>query len=384
MTKTKRRLTTRNRAVVSSVIIGIAFFLLLSPIISSVFSFILPPSTPRNVEVIEKSREVDFKWDNENIENDVTGFRFVVDNQEFNLDVSVDNYIISNLENDTKYAIKFYAIDNLNRTSEPLSFDITPSNRTNSYQFNEFDVVEHNQRTVVTTTIFLAILIFVLTQWILFFKLRGRSLLTVGLYPSVSIAPFILLGSSLYFSINSTFNQAIYVAAFAIGMMIFSYIIFLTTNILNISLRQSIPLEQAARASQFIISLISSYIIFIYSLSSSYGLGVKLAIIVPFIFYFTYSGIWILRDISSRQVLIRTVVITLTMVLAIMIVLIWPINVIYTILAASVIYYILLNVALDYRTKLNLNYWIEYIVLIILVSVLLVTTANWGINGTII
>lgn len=384
MKKQKRILTTRNRAVVSSVVIGMAFFLLLSPVVSSLFSFILPPVAPRNVEVIQKSREVDMAWDNKNVDIDVTGFKISVEGQEFTMDANADSYIISNLENDRPYEISFYSVDNLGRTSSPITFSVIPSNRTNSYEFNTFNEVEYNQRTVILTTVAIAVLTLILTQWILFFRLKGRGLFTVGFYPSVSLAPFLLLASSLYFSINSSVNKSVYVIAVAIGISVLSYLIFLTTNILYISIKQTIPLEQAARASQFIISLISSYIIFIYALSSNYGLGVKLAIIVPFIFYFTYSGIWILKDISNRQVLDRTVVITLVMIFTIIVILVWPINVIYSILAASVIYYILLNVALDYRTKLNLNYWIEYIVLIILVSILLVTTAMWGINGSIV
>jgi hypothetical protein len=384
MTKQKKTLTTRNRAIVSSIVIGISFFLLLSPVVSSVLSFIFPPVSPRNVVVIQKSREVDMAWDNRNVDIDVVGFKIEVEGQEFSTDSDSDSYIISNLENDKTYEINFYSVDNLGRNSSPITFSVTTSNRTNSYEFNAFSETEYNQRIVIFATIVIAVLTFVLTQWILFFKLKGRGFLTIGFYPSVSLAPFLLLASSLYFSINSSVNKSIYIALVAIGISILSYLIFLTTNILNISLRQSIPLEQAARASQFIISLISSYIIFIYSLSSNYGLGIKLAIIVPFIFYFTYAGIWILKNISNKQVLDRTIVITLVMVFAIVIILVWPINVIYSILAASVIYYILLNIALDYRTKLNLNYWIEYIVLIVLVSILLITTATWGINGSIV
>lgn len=382
--KNKAVLNTRGRAAVSSLVIGLVLFFTLSPLISLVLSFIFPPSEPKNVQVIEKSREVDIRWDNNNLESDIVGFRIEVNGQQFNLDVNVDNYIVSNLENDTKYNVKFFSVDNANRTSSPLTFDVTPSNRTNSFNLNPFNQFEMNQRTIFIITVLISILTFVLTQWILFFRLKAASLFTIGLYPAVSLIPFTLLATSLYFSINTPFNQVIFVLGVSIGVSILSYLIFLTTNILNISLRQQIPLEQAARASQFIISLLSSYIVFIYALSSNFGLGIKFIIITPFIFYFTYSGIWILKNISNKQVLLRTVVITLLMVVSMIIVLIWPLNIIYSILTAAVIYYILLNVALDYRTNLNLNYWIEYIVLIALVSVLLITTANWGINGTIV
>ena len=383
--KRDRRFSTRYRAIVSSVVIGLSLFFLLSPLVSTTISFILPPNSPKNVEVIEKNREVDVRWDNKNIDNDIVGFRIVVGDKENNVNADVDSYIVSDLDNDTPYEVKLYSLDNTNRTSSPVEFEVNlHSNKTNSFSLNSFNELEFNQRSLFWISVVLALITLVLTQWILFFRLKGKELLTLGLYPAISILPFTLLTSSLYFSINTPFYQTFFVFLASIGFVILSYIIFLTVNILNSSLKQQIPLEQAARAAKFIISLIASYVIFIFALSSNYGLAIKFLIVIPFIFYFTYSGIWILKTSSSKQIMQKTLVITLLMAISLMVILIWPLNIIYSILTASVIYYILLNVALDYRTKLNLNYWIEYIILIALVSFLLLTTAVWGINGTII
>lgn len=383
--KKKRVFSTRSRAIISSVLIGLIFFMLLSPIITSIISILISPNSPRNVTVIEKSGEFEMRWDNESIDIDVVGFRLEVDGQTYNLDVNVDNFIVSNLENDREYIARFFTVDNTSRTSSPLEINITPSFlRTNSIFLNEFDPNEINQNTLFIITVLIFIMTFIFNLWVIFFRIRGRGLFTIGLYPSVAITPFVLLLVSLFFSINNISNKTLFILLGSIGLSILSYIIFLTSNILHSSLKQQIPLEQAARAAQFIISLISSYIIFIYSLSSNYGLPIKILIITPFIFYFTYSGIWILKNISSDQILTRTVAIVVVMILSLLVVIIWPLNIIYSILTASIIYYILLNVALDYRTKLNINYWVEYIILIILTSILLASTAVWGINGTII
>jgi hypothetical protein len=69
--------------------------------------------------------------------------------------------------------------------------------------------------------------------------------------------------------------------------------------------------------------------------------------------------------------------------LSIIVLSIWPIQSIYSILSAAVIYYILLNIALENRPKLSKNIWLEYIFLILLVIILLFTNSTWGINGTI-
>ena len=74
----------------------------------------------------------------------------------------------------------------------------------------------------------------------------------------------------------------------------------------------------------------------------------------------------------------------MVMALSIVVLSIWPIQSAYSILSAAVIYYILLNVALENRPKLGKSIWIEYIFLAILIVLLLFTNSVWGINGAIV
>jgi len=380
-----KRFSTRQRAIFSSFLIGIVFFLALSPVSSYIYELILPPTSVKNVHVTQKSGEVALKWDF-SPEFDVVGYRILVNGEdEIILNQTVDNHIVSELENGKGYRISLEALDNSNRSSEPVLIDVSPSeDKTVSSIVNSYDYLERNQNTIMILSFVFTALIFFLTQWVLFFKLKGEGLFAIGLYPSVALLPYILLTSSIFFTINSPFNKTLFITGVSVGAVFLSYIILLTSNILNGSLKAHIPLEQAAKASQFIISLLSAYLVLIYAFGSGYSMSLKFAIVLPFIFYFTYSGIWILKSLDRRQVLIRSTAITLLMALAILIISIWPINIIYTILACSVIYYILLNIALEYRAKLNFNYWFEYVLLIALISVLLLTSASWGINGTIV
>lgn len=375
---------TRERAILSSLLLGSIFFIILSPVVSIITSFILPPNPPKNVKVLQKNGEIEIGWDNKSIDIDVIGFKIRVNDEVRDLTADKKSYLIPDLENESSYKISIVSVDNLNRESNPIEFTGVPSLQTSSLQFNLFDEISFNQSSLFGVAILMGALIFLLNNWILFFKLRNASLFTIGLYPTITLIPFTLLIGSIYFSINSEFNQLIFVSATSIGIVILSYILFLTTNILNLSQKLQIPLEQAARASQFIISLISTYTIFIFTLNSNFELFIKFLIILPFIFYFTYSGIWVLKINDRREVLLRSIAITLLMGVVIFIILIWPINTVYAILTSAIIYYILLNVALDYRTKLNLNYWLEYIILVFLIIILLFTSAVWGINGTII
>ncbi len=214
--------------------------------------------------------------------------------------------------------------------------------------------------------------------------MRKTALITIGLYPSIAILPYLILTLSILLTIGSPINKFIFSAGLSVGYAILTYLLILTSNILNGSLQISLPLEQAAKATQFIFSLISSYLMMVFILGANLQISMRLLYIIPFIFYFSYSGIWFLKGISSKQIFVKAIGVTMTMGLAIVVLSIWPIQSAYSILSAAVIYYILLNVALENRPKLGKNIWIEYIFLATLIVLLLFTNSVWGINGAIV
>jgi hypothetical protein len=145
----------------------------------------------------------------------------------------------------------------------------------------------------------------------------------------------------------------------------------------------SIPLGQAGKASQFVFSLISSYLLIAYLFGGAFSLELRLLLIGSFSFYFAYSGIWALQ-VSAQQVWLSSGAIALVMVLLTGLLSVWPIPSIYATIVAVVFLYIMLNVALEMREYINRAVWLEYGVLLIFIVIILFTLGEWGINGTII
>src|SRR5690606_1151300 len=145
-----KRFSTRQRAIFSSFLIGIVFFLALSPVSSYIYELILPPTSVKNVHVTQKSGEVALKWDF-SPEFDVVGYRILVNGEdEIILNQTVDNHIVSELENGKGYRISLEALDNSNRSSEPVLIDVSPSeDKTVSSIVNSYDYLERNQNTIM-------------------------------------------------------------------------------------------------------------------------------------------------------------------------------------------------------------------------------------------
>jgi hypothetical protein len=227
------------------------------------------------------------------------------------------------------------------------------------------------------------IVCFLLTMWTLFFKTYKISAVTVGLFPAVSIVPFVLFSSTVAASFISPLElvpaNVILLSVFAI----YFYLLLLTANVLNGALLYNIPLGQAGRASQFVFSLISSYFLIAFVESSGAALLLRVGIIAAFTFYWTFSALWILK-VNYRQVLISTFTITLLLVIAIFSLAVWPMAAIYQTLVLVVIYYVLLNTALEIRHSISSAIWSEYLVLLVLIFIILLALAEWGINGTLL
>jgi hypothetical protein len=374
---------TRKRAIIVSTVIGVVIFLLTGPIIPYLTEVILPPSSVKNIKVILKNSEAEVSWDLSR-ESDIKGYKVSINNDETLLENNVDNTIISNLSIGNTYNAKFYSIDNTNKVSAPVEFELAPVSSTKYLEYNLVDNNSITLRAIIINSAIIFILLLVGNIWILFGKVTKPSFFTVGSFPSITLLPFLILSNSLLVSASSFTDRLIFSMLVSFVIVNITYLLILTSNILNGSLFNKIPLEQAGKASQFIFSLISSYLILIYAFSSNQNIIIRLLIALPFIFYFSYSAIWMNRALSSSQIFIRAFSITLLMAIGVMILSIWPIDSAYAILAASVIYYVLLNVALEFRPKLNRAVWVEYLVLVTLIIILLLTNGQWGINGTLV
>jgi len=379
------KFTTRTRSLISAGITGLLLFLIISPLSKYFIEFITLPTEVHNIKVIQKTHEVDISW-SKNTEYSIASYNVYLDNVIVNKDLlnkDVDNYQIYELMNNKNYSLRIEAKDIYGKVSKSSIYVINPSEKNSTNIFNiGSDFNPFNYVIIVTFTI--VTLLFILNLWVLFFKINFKTALTIAAFPSITLIPYFILSLSLLLTLNNQITKIVFSLIIAIIYVFITYLLILTSNILNGSLFKKLPLEQAAKASQFIFGLISTYLMLIYIFSSNFPLEIKLLIFLTIVTYFTYASLSTVKSINENQIITRVIAVTLTMGLSIFVMSVWPIESIYAILTIAVIYYILLNVALEIRIKVGRSLWIEYSVLIFLVVLLLLTNAVWGVRGTII
>ncbi len=220
------------------------------------------------------------------------------------------------------------------------------------------------------------------TWWTLYFKRKGLSLFLIGTFPGVAVFPFLLLFVSIISSIFSGLGQLAIALISAIIYWLVVYFLILTANVLNGSILYEIPLGQAGKAAQFIFALVSSYFLIALLFGAAFPVELRIGLIGFFVFYFSFTTIWTLK-VPLSQVWLSSIAISVIMMLATLLLTIWPIESIYATLTLVVLLYIMLNVALEMRQKVGRMIWIEYVVLVVMVIIILFTNGSWGINGTI-
>ncbi|MEI7578865.1 MAG: hypothetical protein WCJ58_02370 [bacterium] len=229
----------------------------------------------------------------------------------------------------------------------------------------------------------LGLIIYVGTFWVLFFKVKGERLLTILLFPAINIFALTLFSELI---VDNVLNGVEQFGAIFISIIIFwgyTYISLLIANILNTAHLADIPLEQAAKAAQFVLTLITAYIMFFILFSNDIFIILKIGIVVLLAFLSSYNSLWTI-DLKARQRFTASLIIALLMCFASMIISIWPISAPYIALILTLLFYIFLGISLEIREIISSSVWIEYNVLFLLILVLIILVAEWGINGTVI
>lgn len=381
-----KTLSVRNKAIVSAFVLPIIIFALISPLGKLLQYYALPPSTVKNVSIVAKNNELEVEYD-EKREFDFAHYqlRLFRDGSLIQeIETEETRYLITELETGVEYELKIAAVDDTNRQSPVIRYTFTPDFQIQSGFLNEYSRVDNLSFYIIATSTVISILVVMLSLWIVRKKQSIQTFTNIVLFPTLIYLPMVLFTTSITFSINSVENLLIISILFAAGSGVALYLLFLTMNILHTAHYRQIPLEQAAKAAQFLFILISTYILLIYAFGSDLSFYQRTLTIIPFIGYYTYVSTWSLKEIVNSQIVIRTIVSTLIMVLAVTILSIWPVYYVYAMLVSAVIFYIMLSISLEIREKLNTYVWVEYSVLLIIVLVLLFSTASWGINGTII
>ncbi|HRN86492.1 MAG TPA: hypothetical protein PKU78_03725 [Candidatus Dojkabacteria bacterium] len=226
----------------------------------------------------------------------------------------------------------------------------------------------------------LSFVAYVLCYWVLHFKVSGERYVTILLFPAITVFALSLLSEILIAGILSEFGQLGLVLLSAVLFWVFVYITFLTVNVLNVSYIREIPLGQAGRASQFILTMIIAYISFFLVFSNDIFLVFREVFILLETFLLVYITLWTIK-ISKRQRIIASLNIGVLIALLTFILSLWPINSTYIALVLILVFYVCLGIALEIREFISQFIWVEYVSLLVLIFVMLFLLAEWGING---
>ncbi len=233
------------------------------------------------------------------------------------------------------------------------------------------------------TAVATSLLVFFGTLWVLFFKSKKGSLFIFSGFVGIAFFPYVLLSDSVLRSLFLDLGTVSVSILASVVAWVVCYLLTLTANVLNGSLQFNIPLGQAGKAAQFIFSLVSSYLLFTFLFGTGMDLLPKILIAALFVFAYTYSCLFGL-NLPGRQSVISSTAISLMMLTLTAIISIWPLNSVYATLVCVVVFYVLLNVALEMREKLAKTLWFEYGILFLLIVILVVTNARWGVQGPLI
>lgn len=369
-------------------------FIFTTPLVSGLISFILPPASVENVRIQQTIEDITLSWDGMEEQGNIKSYTIIINGNRFEeVSRDVDNYVTKAeevfVDNSDEAQIAIRSNDYISRQSSPITFDI--KRITESSTLKTFEDIKGTgtsrtgtSETALIVAIGLSVVLSIFTTWIFLFKVRSIKEIILVLYVGVVNFSYLFITLSLLYGSEVPVGRFFLSALISVGFYIFFYLLFLTVNILYNSLSYELPLEQAAKAAQFIFSLIAAYLLLIVVFSGEYRLLDKTVVMAFFIGFYSLSSIIMLKNIKFKDAFLRTLSITMVIMFAIFVISMWPVNFIYGILAIAVIYYILLSISLENRHTLTKYTWVEYTVLLGLILSLFLLTSTWGINGTML
>jgi hypothetical protein len=238
-----------------------------------------------------------------------------------------------------------------------------------------FDPIRH---------ILLGLIVYIGTYWALFFKIKGERFLTILMFPALGVmAGSFFTELVIRFVFPDGLGQLTFQFLATIFVGFFTYITILTVNILNAYYLNNIPLGQAARAAYFVISLLITFIIYFVVLSNDISLLYKALVFFAVTVLAVYMCLWSI-DFAVNERLIVALGIGILITWGQVLLSAWPIDPTYLSLMLNLVFYFVLNMAMETRERLTKWIWIEYAVLYLFIVVVLILLAEWGINGSFI
>ncbi|KXK26600.1 MAG: hypothetical protein TR69_WS6001000606 [candidate division WS6 bacterium OLB20] len=170
----------------------------------------------------------------------------------------------------------------------------------------------------------LALLVYLGTYWALFFKISGERFITVLMFPAIGVFAVSLFAELAILTVFSELGQLSLLIVSAVFFWFFTYVMLLTVNILNAAYMQDIPLGQAARAAQFVLTLIISYFFFFLFFSNDIFLLFRLAGIHIVGALVVYIALWSI-DFYFYQRLTVSLAIGVLLIFAAAVLSVWPV-----------------------------------------------------------
>jgi len=244
------------------------------------------------------------------------------------------------------------------------------------------DIPEFQQNKSVLIPLIIAALQAILVAWVVEFKLKGERIFTVLAYPAVSIGVLLAFVDIVIRTSGNTLDRLSTLVVSALVLCVVTYILTSTMNILNLASIQSIPLGQAGRAAHYVLTLIFSYFSFVLIINYEISVVIKYLAVFGVVFVYTFSALWTIA-LAYSQRFNSSLAIALLVTFVYMVLSVWPLDSFYLALFMVLVYYMSLGVALEVREIIGRWIWYEYTAIFIVILLLMLTTASWGVNGTI-
>lgn len=382
------KLPARRKIIISSFLSSFVFILLCTPIIA-IFTSVL--TTESKVEYSYEQAGGILKIDFLNIDS-VLGTNIILKYKDgFESTIALaPNIPASQTINiaEVPFTVEIYENDQIGKSFQITTISIEDLNQTKQDGNVLIQIDSQNNPNILRDFVPKVGILFFIILFLGFFAISHDLVLKksflLAMYSSIVMAPLGLLSLSISFSDPNLLSLVFSIISLGLVFIFLMYFVLLDVNILNISQKLEMPLEQAGRAAQFIFTLLSSYAVLILFFGANFNFFEKLLIIIPFIFVITLLSLYSPRDSSLGQSVVKSLSISLAIAVGVFVFSIWPVNFIYAILSIAVIFYILLSLGMEFRTRLPRQVYYEYISLAIIIVFLLLINSVWGILGPII
>jgi hypothetical protein len=235
----------------------------------------------------------------------------------------------------------------------------------------------------ITKALIVSVFFYISMYWVLNFNIRGIRFITILGYSAIIIFIQALFLQLVVFQDIGRISEKTFSVFVLLVFGLSVHFLILTTNILNVSYISKIPLAQAAKAANFIYTLFGAYFAYLLIFKAGVEELIQFLLFAGVTIFLTANIFWFKKE-STRQLIGESAAVVLSMVTLYVIFIIWPLSVEVATMFYIIVYYVLIGLGLEERETTSALMRVEYITLFVIVVLLLLKVAVWGINGSVI